>query len=246
MRNTWAAYKVNIATGRIEWTLGGRDSSFRFGSGAAFQWQHDVVVYPNNAVSMFDDHCCQISSGGTYVSPTAPSRGLVLKVDPATRTASLVAQYSLGSSFDADYMGDVQPLANGNVFVGWGSQPEFSEYSRSGQLLMNAALPIPDLTYRAMLEQWVGLPGYPPAGAARQNAGRTTVYASWNGATQVVAWRVLAGSSSSALRPVATAVRSGFETAIPVPQSYASFRVQALSSGGRVIGTSARFGALSS
>ncbi len=42
MRNTWAAYLVNIATGKTEWTLGGKRSSFRFGPGAAFQWQHDV------------------------------------------------------------------------------------------------------------------------------------------------------------------------------------------------------------
>ena len=33
MRNTWAAYLVNIATGGIEWTLGGKHSSFRFGRG---------------------------------------------------------------------------------------------------------------------------------------------------------------------------------------------------------------------
>jgi hypothetical protein len=33
MRNTWAAYKVIIATGRIEWALGGKQSSFRFGPG---------------------------------------------------------------------------------------------------------------------------------------------------------------------------------------------------------------------
>ena len=46
MRNIWAAYKVNIATGKIEWTLGGPHSSFKFGPGADFQWQHDVVVYP--------------------------------------------------------------------------------------------------------------------------------------------------------------------------------------------------------
>ena len=43
MRNTWAAYLVNIATGKIEWTLGGRHSSFKFGPKAEFQWQHDVA-----------------------------------------------------------------------------------------------------------------------------------------------------------------------------------------------------------
>jgi hypothetical protein len=31
MRDTWAAYLVNIRTGAIEWTLGGKHSSFTFG-----------------------------------------------------------------------------------------------------------------------------------------------------------------------------------------------------------------------
>ena len=91
-------------------------------------------------------------------------------------------------------MGDTQPLPGGNVFVGWGSEPYFSEYSRSGKLLFEGELPGPDLTYRATLEQWVGLPLSPPVGAARQTDGKTTVYASWNGATEVVSWRVLAGA----------------------------------------------------
>ncbi len=44
MRNTWAAYLVNIATGKIDWTLGGRHTSFKLGQGATFQWQHDVQL----------------------------------------------------------------------------------------------------------------------------------------------------------------------------------------------------------
>src|SRR5204863_196828 len=77
-------------------------------------------------------------------------------------------------------------------FVGWGNEPYFSEYSRSGKLLYEAELPGPDLTYRATLQRWAGLPLWPPTGAARRHAGATTVYASWNGATQVTSWRVLA------------------------------------------------------
>ena len=95
MRNLWAAYKVNIATGKIEWTLGGPHSSFKIGPGADFQWQHDVVVYPGSPlITLFDDHCCQLNSGGTYVSPTAASRGLVLKLDQKAHTATLAGEYS--------------------------------------------------------------------------------------------------------------------------------------------------------
>ena len=241
MRDTWAAYLVDIDTGKIEWTLGGKSSSFKFGPGAAFQWQHDVALKPGSTVSLYDDHCCQLTGGGTYVDPTGPSRGLVLKLDQPTRTATLAAQYTRGGDFDAAYMGNTQPLPNGNVFVGWGSEPYFSEYSRSGRLLFEGELPGPNLTYRATLERWVGLPLSPPVSAARQTDGKTTVYASWNGATGVVSWRVLAGSSASRLTVVATTAKSGFETAIPVPQSYKSFKVEALNVNGRVIGASRPF-----
>jgi EmrB/QacA subfamily drug resistance transporter len=235
MRDTWAAYLVDIDTGKIEWTLGGRNSSFKFGRGAGFQWQHDVQLQPDSTVSLYDDHCCQLTGGGTYVNPTAPSRGLVLKLDQQTRRATLAAQYTRGADFDAAYMGNAQPLPNGDVFVGWGSEPYFSEHSRSGRLLFEGELPGPNLTYRATLAQWLGLPLSPPVGVARRADGQTTVYASWNGATELASWRVLAGPSAGRLTVVATHAKSGFETAIGV-QSYKSFNVQALSADGRVIG----------
>ena len=101
------------------------------------------------------------------MSPTAPSRGLVLKLNQATHTASLVGVYSHGDNFDADYMGSVEPLPGGNEIVGWGSAPYLSEFNAQGQLLLDGVFPGPDLSYRAQVEPWVGLPLYPPAGAAR-------------------------------------------------------------------------------
>jgi hypothetical protein len=238
MRNTWAAYKVNIASSKIEWTLGGRHSSFKLGKSADFQWQHNVVVYPGSAlVTLFDDHCCQLTGGGTYVNPTSYSRGLVLKLDQAKHTATLAGQYTHGSNFNSEYMGSLEPLSNGNEFVGWGSAPFFTEYDSSGNMLLDARLPGHDLSYRATVEPWVGAPLYPPSGAARQAGGRTVVYASWNGATQVRSWRVLGDGST----PVASAAKSSFETAIPVAKAAKSFRVQALDAHGRVLGTSRAF-----
>jgi EmrB/QacA subfamily drug resistance transporter len=246
MRDTWAAYLVDIKTGDILWTLGGRHSSYKIAPEAQFEWQHDVTLQPDSEVAMFDDHCCQLTGGGTYVSATGASRALVLKLDAKTHSASFVADYGVNPDGSAvyppvDYMGDIQPLPNGNVFVGWGSDPYFSEFSASGKTLLDAKLPGSDLSYRATLEPWVGLPLYPPAGAARERAGRATVYASWNGATQVVSWRVLAGSAGTHLAGVKTAARSGFETAISLPRSYGSYEVEALGAGGRVLGTSKPF-----
>jgi EmrB/QacA subfamily drug resistance transporter len=242
MRDTWGAYMVDIESGQIEWTLGGRDSSFKLGRGAGFEWQHDVKLQPDSTVSIYDDHCCQLTGGGTYVDPTGPSRGLILKLDQQAHTASLVADYKRAGDFDAAYMGDTQPLAKGNVLVGWGSEPYFSEYSRSGRLLMEGQLPGPNLSYRATLEQWVGLPLAAPAGAAvRGDDGQTTVYASWNGATELASWRVMAASGAGHLAAVAHAAKSGFETAIQVSSSYRSFKLQALGADGRVLGTSRAF-----
>jgi EmrB/QacA subfamily drug resistance transporter len=244
MRDTWAAYLVNSRTGQIIWTLGGRHSSFKVAKAAAFEWQHDVDLQPGGEVTMFDDHCCQLTGGGTYVAADGYTRALVLKLDLATHTASYVTQYGGGGEFPSvDYMGDLQPLANGNVFVGWGSDPYITEFTKGGLPLLEAKLPGSDLSYRAYLEPWSATPYYPPAGAARGAAGKTTVYASWNGATQVASWRVLAGSGTGAMKPVASAAKRGFETAIPVPGSHSSYEVAALNAAGAVIGTSARFSA---
>ncbi len=241
MRNTWGVYLVDVATGRIEWTLGGKRSDFKFGPGAAFQWQHDARL-DGSTVTMFDDHCCQLTGGGTSVPATGPSRALVLRLDQSSRTATLVAQYPGDGRFESEYMGDAQPLTNGAMFVGWGSEPSFSEYSRSGKLLLGAELPGPDLTYRATVGKWVGLPLSAPAGAASRTNGHTTVHASWNGATQVASWRVLAGSGANGrMRVLASAPRAGFETAIAVPQGETSFKVQALDANGRIIGASRLF-----
>ena len=99
MRNTWAAYLVNSASGQIAWTLGGKKSSFTFGPGADFQWQHDVAFGGGSTITMFDDHCCQLTGGGTSVPATGASRALVLNVNQSARKATLVAQYSGGDKF---------------------------------------------------------------------------------------------------------------------------------------------------
>lgn len=241
MRNTWTAYEVNQASGTILWQIGGKHSSYTFGPHAEFEWQHDVMVAPNNTLTLFDDHCCEITGANTYLAATGASRALTLQLHPSTHTATVLAQYQHHGE-SAAYMGSAQTLANGNVFVGWGDLPYFSEFSKSGQLLLDAVLPNPDLSYRATkIASWVATPSYPPRGAALQRNGATTVYASWNGATLVRSWRVLAGSDASQLSAVATHAMTGFETAVAVPSGSKIFKVEALDAQGRVLGTSAAF-----
>jgi hypothetical protein len=65
------------------------------------------------------------------------------------------------------------------------------------------------------------------------------VSTSWNGATEVASWRVLAGSSPSTLAAAGAGQRTGFQTTIAVPGAGPYVAVQALNSSGAVIGTSA-------
>jgi Arylsulfotransferase (ASST) len=240
MRNTWAAYLVDMKSSNIVWTLGGSSSSFGFGPKAAFQWQHDVQLRPGGKVSIYDDHCCGLV-GGKFQPPTGPSRSLVLKLDLAKHRATFVKQLLRGRKFDSAFLGNTNLLRGGGTVTGWGSQPFFSEYSKRGKLLLDARWPGPDLSYRAYLQNWVGKPYFPPSGAVRTRRGRTTVFASWDGATQVTGWRVLAGSDAKHLKIVASARKSGFETAIRLGSSFRAYKVQALDRKGHVLRSSGVF-----
>ena len=240
MRNTWAGYMVDN-TGAIQWRLGGKASTFAFGADAEFEWQHDIELHSGGLVSIYDDHCCAILGAGQFAQPTGPSRGLVLKVDMTSRTAAVQSRYAKGAGFNAAFLGNTQLLPNGNVVVGWGSRPFFSEYTASGKLLLDAELPGPNLSYRAFVNTWVGSPFFPPSGAVRTVKGKSVVYASWDGATELAGWRVLAGANAKHLAPVAHRATSGFETTIGLTKKYKSFKLQALDAKGRVLGTSKVF-----
>ncbi len=109
----------------------------------------------------------------------------------------------------------MQALANGDWFVGWGQDPGLLRVQRRRvQLLFDAHFPAHTQSYRSFRFPWTGTPAHPPVYAFTAGApGAGTVYASWNGATQVASWRVLAGPTAATLVAVAQAPRAGFETA---------------------------------
>ena len=73
-RDTSAIYKVDRASGRILWTLGGRGSNFRLGPGAQFYFQHDARMLRKGRISMFDD-----GAGPAAAQPVLP------RADPAAQ-----------------------------------------------------------------------------------------------------------------------------------------------------------------
>jgi Arylsulfotransferase (ASST) len=231
-RNTWTLYELNGQTGQIEARAGGKHSTIKMGSGTLTAYQHDATALPGGLVSIFDN------GGVPTVHPQ--SRGIVVALNQQKGTETLVAEYEHPSALKAGSQGNVQALPSGGLFLGWGAEPWFSEFSSSGQLLFDGRMPSKDESYRAYRFEWNGTPGGSPAIAASAGTtGPVTVYASWNGATDVASWRVLGGPSSHQLAPVASAPRGGFETAIATPAPEAYVQVQALSASGAVLGTSA-------
>ncbi len=248
-RNTWAAYDVDPKTGQVRWELGGRHSSFKLGPGANPAWQHDARQQPDGAITFFDN--------GAFPAVHPQSRAIELALNSATRTATLVRSYEHQNPLVAGSQGNVQALPGGDWMVGWGQAGYLSEVTPSGQVLFNAHLPPDWESYRTFALPWAGQPSEPPALAVASNpptaaggaGGKSfgtggspaTVYASWNGATEVASWRVLAGSSPNALAPVAAAPKNGFQTAIATPASVSGHyvAVQALNSAGVAIGVSA-------
>jgi Arylsulfotransferase (ASST) len=232
-RNTWALYELDPRTGQITWRLGGRHSSFKETPGTRTAWQHDPQELAEGAVSVFDN--------GASPKVHGQSRGVVLRLDARQRTATLVSQLTHPAPLLAESQGNLQALPNGDWFIGWGQVPDFSELSSTGRLLFDARLPPHEQSYRSFRFPWTGIPVHPPTFALAGGGGAWTVYASWNGATVVASWRVLAGPAAGSLQTVAEAPRSGFETAVALPASATGgyLTVQALDASGRAIGTAA-------
>jgi hypothetical protein len=229
-RNTWAAYEIDHVSGRVLWHLGGRHSSFKMGAGTGTAYQHDVRWQADHTLTIFDN--------GAVPRAHSQSRAVRERIDFKHRKVSLVSRYVRVPGLLSGSQGNVQLLAGGSFFVGWGESPFFTEFNAAGQSLFDGRLPAPGQSYRAYRFPWSASPAGAPSIAVRASATAATVYASWNGATAVSAWRVFAGPSTSSLAPVATAPSSGFETAIAVSAS-PLLMVQALGQTGEVLGTSA-------
>jgi hypothetical protein len=65
------------------------------------------------------------------------------------------------------------------------------------------------------------------------------VYASWNGATDLSSWTVLAGGTATGLAEAGSQRRAGFETMITVNSTGPYFAVTANDASGHVLGRSA-------
>ena len=233
-RHTWTVYKVSRRTGAVLSRMGGKKSDFKFETGAAYAWQHDVTQQPDGRVTVFDN--------GTGLYVTQPkSRGLVLAVDDAAGTVRLVHAYSHpGNALQAGALGSVQVLPDGHIFVGWGVHAWYTEFEPDGTAVLDGNLAgSATESYRAFRSPWAGRPAEPPGVGVKLTGGGMVVFAAWNGATEVSRWAVLASNDRSRLHTVKVVAKNGFETAITVGARMRYVAVSALDADGHHLGTSA-------
>ncbi len=231
-RNTWAGYEIDHNTGQISWRLGGRYPSFKMAPGTGTAWQHDISWQPDHSLTLFDN--------GDSPQEHPQTRVVHERIDWSDRTVQLISQVVHTPALLANSQGNDQLLANGSSFVGWGAQPFMSEFSPAGKLVFDARIAAPGASYRAYTYPWSGVPSAPPALALHSSGAETlTAYASWNGATGVSAWQVLAGPSPTQLAPLATAPSAGFESAIALSSAQPYFALAALDGAGKTLATSA-------
>ena len=233
-RHTHAVYKIERQTGRVLWRLNGNRSDFQMGAGSPFYFQHDARLHPNGELTLFDNVETDQDRGGEV-----ESRGLVLQLDEDAKTATVAREYLHPTGILSVSQGNMQVLPNGNVFIGWGSAPVFSEFDADGELCFNGRFPRGGTSYRAYRCPWIGMPGAPPDVAVETGLGDDlTVFASWNGATEVATWEVLAGADPDQMDVIGAASRTGFETAIEVATTEPCVAVRALDVAGVTLGTS--------
>jgi Arylsulfotransferase (ASST) len=233
-RNTWAVYEIDKRTGAVLWTLGGKHSSFRMGAGTGFAWQHDARMHNDGSITLFDD------GAGLYQSEPQ-SRGLHLRLNYKRHRVTLMHAWKNDPPLLTYSQGNVQLLTDGNTLVDFGSVPYFTEFDSAGKQLFSIHFSRPLQTYRAYRHPWWGEPTTPPAIATATTPHGTLVYASWNGATDVSSWRVLAGTTQdpSAMTPLGQFPKKDFETSISVASKAPYFAVEALNTNGQLRGTSA-------
>jgi hypothetical protein len=226
-------YEISKRTGRILWSLGGKHSSFKMGPGTNFEEQHDARLHSDGTITLFDNAI------GDHAAFESQSRAMRIKLNFNTMRATLVSAYKHKPPLLSRNQGNVQVLKDGNTFVGWGGEPYFSEFAPTGKQLFSMHFGYPLQSYRALRFAWSGQPTTLPSIAVRSTTGGTKVYASWNGATDVADWRVLAGASAESLTAAGRFANASFETAMSVASTGPDFAVEALDSSGHILGTSA-------
>lgn len=243
-RFTNTIYLISGRDGSILWRLGGKTSDFT--QDFTFSKQHhahflrrDLDAAANATVITFLNNASDELEQAEDVSSA-----LVVEIDVANQHARVLRRHDRPDGGLTRLRGSVQPLPNENIFVGWSEGGYMSEHAPDGRVLLQARF-ISDWlsTYRAYKFPFVGRPSEPPVLISAIQDTETVFHVSWNGATDVHAWRFLRHASDSEEAAatgttISTARKADFETVHIANGSFGYVSVEALDVDGNVLGTS--------
>ncbi|KAL3455342.1 ASST-domain-containing protein [Aspergillus heterothallicus] len=209
--------------GQVIWHLHGQTGGdFTLSTEARFCYQHNArFITSTESKIRLQLHN---NENADYTSPTTLTTGLILDLDMKQRAVTAVQKFwDAAEPVFAQSQGSYQNLTNGHVLLQHGAVPKLEEYDQEGALVLRARFGFDSAiqSYRGYKANWVGRPRTRPDvfACAGGEEGETVVYASWNGATDVQSWRVMARTGAGGLREVATVPRNGFETRIQLDKA---------------------------
>ncbi|KAJ9483459.1 hypothetical protein VN97_g9941 [Penicillium thymicola] len=218
------------SNGSMTWQLHGlTGGDFELGVGTSFCYQHDARFKSQSdervTISLHNNE------NSDFTDKTSLTTGIVLDVElQGSKQVTLKSRmWDAAEPVYARSQGGYQSLGNGHVLQQHGATPKIEEYNENGTIVMRARFGYDETmqTYRTYRYPWVGRPATKPNVTAclDRESGKSAVYVSWNGATDVESWKVYSGTVVKQ-----TAVRNGFETTILVdgPTSSDSVVVEAV------------------
>ncbi|KPL85894.1 arylsulfotransferase family protein [Herpetosiphon geysericola] len=235
-RHTDEITKINRQTGAVIWRFGGEGNQFQFlDNSPSFFHQHDIRRLANGNLLLYNNWNSLPPSANAF------SMAMEYKLDEINKTARLVKSFRTNPDQYGVAMGSAQRLDNGNTGVGWGSTSTlYTEFNPLGQPVFELTTVEPIVSYRAKRYEWQGQPTWPPTLVPESQGNSTTLYYSWNGATEVADYQVYTGPTSASLSLQNTTPKTSFETSTSVVNNAHCFvQVRARNSQGTVLGSSA-------
>jgi hypothetical protein len=146
-RHTDAVYKIDKATGRIVWKLGGthtqRSLTIKgdpdYGS-TSFGGQHDARVLPDGTITIYDNGS----------ERDRPPRVLRYRIDAKKRTATLLEHLTDPDVPRSTWGGGTRKMPGGNWATAWGGEPYVTEMTPEGKVVLRLYFPPDNDSYRVV------------------------------------------------------------------------------------------------
>ncbi|MDI2131753.1 arylsulfotransferase family protein [Yinghuangia seranimata] len=225
---TGSVYKIDRATGGFTWILGGKRNQFAFtGSDAEPTRPIDVTRDGSGRLAFLDD------------SAAKSARSVAYTLDENAKSAALDWRWAPQDAVSDVRTGGNQVLPNGNRLITFGAKGAVVEVTPNGTVVFESQIPAGTAVTRTQRAEWTST-GNSEVNLSAQTVytgGKIPLYASWNGATELVSWQVSVGPDKDHLTPSFTTPATRLETRFEAPfaPSDVGYAVTALDKDGKPI-----------